>query len=733
MRSGRATHIGGIALAGATFAALAATVSIASAGALIVAHQRTAVLDALRTPSLLDVHAADPSGDAARFAVDGHDDTAWTGRAGELQWGWSAAFAQPVHVGLLRVRFGSSSTSGVPTEFHWETRPPAGDGKACPAPAVATEGSPSPPSGELADESWVALDTADQTARQAGGLLAQPTRRSWFVDADTCGLRLLIDRTNAGPPVVREVQAIESARDVLRAGEASDDGAYPGFRAADAIDGTYARRWAGAPGKSRWALRVDLREPQPIDRFRLVIGFDATSVGRQGTGRGYAIAWSPVHYVLEVSEDGRHFAPVATEPLRFDGSALPLRRRLVTLLQARAVRAVRLVMTGATGETGLPEAGAVPVIRELAAYRADDLRPILAAPWILSVNANPSAESHRTPGGEITNDAYHAKFLQARFTPLLPALRRDDRYARSLGDHGEPLDAPASDEAGEMLESIEGDDPQLDAAFLSQSSPPPVAVLSGSNDWDYAADTGPDAAHPKRWRWDPLRDARLGGMGQLAPAVRMRVAPFIGFCGGAQLLALLAAKHGDYASPEEDLRTIDRVLRRTTGRPIRGFAPLLDVERAWPTDPHPMRAKIQFLATDPLFEDMAGPLHRSTTQALPELHADAIRPDTFLAGGALDRFEVLATSTFCAANVIAASPRDGVFTNPTGPGWCDTVPEAFRSRDRAWPIIGAQFHAEQKDFALPGPGDPPESVADARLFLASAFEQMVDAYVKLAP
>ena len=39
------------------------------------------------------------------------------------------------------------------------------------------------------------------------------------------------------------------------------------------------------------------------------------------------------------------------------------------------------------------------------------------------------------------------------------------------------------------------------------------------------------------------------------------------------------------------------------------------------------------------------------------------------------------------------------------------MPEAVRSRDRSWPIIAAQFHAEQKDFTTPGPDDPPESVA----------------------
>jgi hypothetical protein len=715
---------------------LLSDVPSASAGAVVVSHERTGVVDALHTPALLAIRTADPSSDSARLAADGHDDTAWTARPGENQWRWVATFAQPVHLGLLRARFGTSTTSGVPTAFRWEALPPTPDGSACPAPAADPAPSSADPRGARDDEGWVAVPAASEAQAPSGDVLAQPTRRSWFVDVEACGVRLVIDRTNAGPPVVREVQAIESARDVLRHGVASDDGAFPGFRADGVIDGSYAGRWAGAPGKSRWMLRVDLRKPEDIDRIRLVLGFDATSVPRPGAGRSYAIAWGPLHYVLEVSDDGRRFFPVASEPLRADGSVLEIRRRLVTLPERRTVRAVRLWMTGATDATGEPGPSAVPVVREIAAYRADDKLPVLAAPWVLSVNANPSAESHGTPGAEMTNDAYHAKFLQSRFRQVLPALRYDDRYARSLGDHGEPLDAPPSANAGAVLESIEGDDPQLDALFLAQSSPPPIAVLSGSNDWDYDASSGPDLHDtntPKRWRWDPLRDARFGGMGQLAPAVHERVAPFIGFCGGAQILGLLEARRYDYWTPEDDRRTIDQVLRRTSGRRIRGFAAPFDVERSWPPDPHPLRSKIEFLATDPLFADVAGPQLRRTTQALPELHVDALRPDAFLPGAPLERFEVIATSAFCAPGVVAAGPRDGVFPNAGGAGWCDTVPEAYRSRGPSWPIIAAQFHAEQWDFMTPGPGDPPESVADARLFVASAFEEMVDAYVKLAP
>ncbi len=464
-----------------------------------------------------------------------------------------------------------------------------------------------------------------------------------------------------------------------------------------------------------------------------MLGFDATSVPRPATGRSYAIAWAPVHYRLEASEDGRRFVPIATEPLRGDGAILPLRRRLVTIAQPRPIRALRLVMSGATGASGLPEAGAVPVVREIEAFSADDRQPILAPPWILSINANPSVETHLGPGGERANDVYHAKFLQGRFAKLLPAVRSDDCYARLLGPRGELLAAPPTDDDGVALESIEGDDPLLDAQLLAQSSPPPIAVLSGSNDWDYSSVTAPDSAGPGRWHWDPLPDARAGGMGQLAPAVRRRVAPFMGFCGGAQILALLEARSSVEGSPDEDRRLIDRVLRRTSGHLIRGFASPADVERAWPGDPHPMRAKIRFVAQDPLFADLAGPLRRSTTQSLPESHADVVRPDAFLPGGPLQRLEVLATSAFCAPDVVAAGPRDGLFPNPAGPGWCDTVPETFRSRDPSWPVIGAQFHAEQHDFTSAAPDEPPESVADPRLFLAGAYEDIVDAYERLAP
>jgi hypothetical protein len=394
---------------------------------------------------------------------------------------------------------------------------------------------------------------------------------------------------------------------------------------------------------------------------------------------------------------------------------------------------MRLVMTGATGRSGLPEADSVPVVRELAAYRADDTRPILSPPWILSVNANPSVQTHAAPGGEVANDTYHARFLQARFAPLLSTLGAQDSVAVTHRNPQPMRDSLSSDGSGEALESIEGDDPELDTEFLARSSPPPIVALSGSNDWDYAAETAPDSVNPLRWHWDPLRDAHSGGMSQLASAVQDRVAPFVGFCGGAQLLALLEARRNGPLA-DDDLRAIDRVLRRTSGRPIRGFAPAIDVDRAWPTDPNSRRAEVRFLLGDQLFSDLAGPQRRTMTRELPEWHADVIRPDAFLMGGPLERFELIAKSAFCAPDVVPpGGAHMDVFREPNGDSWCATVPEAFHSRDPGWPVIGAQFHAEQRDFANAAPGDPPESVADARLFLAAVYEQMVDGYVKYAP
>jgi hypothetical protein len=706
-------------IAGSVLVALAATLPIALARSrswavegLEVAAARADLINAASTARTAIAEGS--SEEDARLAIDGRDDTAWVGRAAMSEWRWSTAFEQPAHVGVIRATVGASPTQGVPTAFRWEARLPTST------------------SCDDGDGEWVPLDGAAQDLPPSQSLTAQPTRRTWFVDTEACGLRLVVERTNAGPPVVREVLALESARDVLRRATASDDGSFPGFDAYGVIDGTYSRRWAGAPHRDIWTLRVDLPDAVPIDRVRLVLGYDATTVERPIRGRKYAIAWGPVRYTLQASEDGERFSTVASEPRRADGTIVPLRRRLVTFGSGRPVRSLRLVIHGATDGRGAESGDAVPVVREILAYRADDPRPVLPAPWVLSVNANPTGQLRSELNGEIANDAFHAKFLQRRLGFLLPAMLTDDRYARSLDEQGVWHDAPAGERAGEALEAIEGDDPELDARLLTESSPPPITALSGSNDWDYATTTGPDPEHPKRWFWDPLLDARDGGMGNLRAAVRERVAPFLGFCGGAQILGLLEADaDGSARSGDGDL--IDRVLRRAAGRPIRGFAPLVDVERSWPDDPHPSHTKIEFAPDDSLFADVERVHRHWTTLELPESHADALRPDAFLPKGPLRRFEVVARSAFCGKTVIPGGPLDRTFPNPDGPGTCVIVPEAFRSKDPSWPVIATQFHVEQRDFATAGAGDPPESVADPRLFLAAAFEEFADAYLKFGP
>ena len=675
-----------------------------------------------------------PSGapGTAKLGDDGRDDTAWVGLTGASHWTYRVQFQRPQHVSLLRARFGVDAGRGVPIAYRWEAAAPI-EGVCAPIDAD-----------DPADARFVAIDGASdaQANLQPGNIAPQPTARSWFVDVDACALRLSIDGTNGGAPVIRELSAIEGARDVLREATASADRSLDGTSGADVLDGTYERAWigappsgsAGAPSRSHvYTLTIKLAEPAPIDRVHLVLGGDATSAPRLGAsdaadpiGRTYGVADAPVRYRLEGSDDGVVFTTLATEPRAKNGAILPVRRRLITFAP-RALRALRLTIDGATGGDGRPDPFAAPVVREVSAYRADDARPLLFSPWILSVNANPAGETHESRGGELANDAYWTKFLDLRFSTVLPALRKDDRYARMLGNVGQLVDAKRTPSSGMAIESIEGDDPTLDEELLVASTPRPIVVLSGSNNWDYAKLSGPDRKDKSRWRWDPLRAASArpnGGMGQLQRAVKARVSPFLGFCGGAQILALLEAK-----SRGDDGGVIDAILRRTTGRPIRGFAPASALERTWPGDGKP-RMQVVFAARDPLFRDLVGSGDRTSTQAFPESHADVVRPSAFLPGAPLSRFEVLATSVFCGPDVIDGGPDDRAFPNPSGAGKCARVPEVFRSNDGGYPIIGAQFHAEQYDFPTAAEGDPAESTADARLFIAAEYEAIVDAYLK---
>ncbi len=222
-------------------------------------------------------------------------------------------------------------------------------------------------------------------------------------------------------------------------------------------------------------------------------------------------------------------------------------------------------------------------------------------------------------------------------------------------------------------------------------------------------------------------------MGGLHRAVKDRVAPLVGFCGGAQILALLEAKPSNAEDPQTDAEIIDRVLRRTTGGPIRGYAPPAAVARSWPGEAF-ARTELRFDPNDRLFWDVAGGAARMRTASSEflESHVDVVRPDAFAPGGALEGFTVVATSDFCGVSVVDGSPRDPTHFDPF---WrrCATVTEVFRSKRGPWPVIGVQSHAEQpREFSVAGPGDPVEAPADPRLFVASTIEDIVDAYLRNA-
>lgn len=602
------------------------------------------------------------------------------GEYGPHAWMRELSFDGSKHVSAIRARF-ASTTSGVPIRYRWEIRP-------CEASA------------------FVPIEDAEEHQLDPVGLAVRPRRRTWFVDAEGCALRLVVMGTNGGVPAVEHIEIVEGARDVLRAAIADD----PAL-----VDGRYETAWSGSPGQGRWTLTLRLPHAERIDRVRMVLGANAVSIARPGLGRNYAVARTAQRWSLATSEDGASYSIVARST-----SSL-VRRPMVRLATPRPVIALRLTLEGATDDHGQIASGSSPVVHDVAAYTVDEARPVLPEPWVLSVNANPAASARKGTGGELANDAYFAKFLQMRFANWHAGVAADDHFTRRLGPHGELHDADASPSDGRALESIEGDDPALNEAFLTSSFPAPIAVLSGSNDWEYARRTTPDVKGTTRW--NPLLSAREGGMGDLADAVKHRAAPFVGFCGGAQILALLEART-DGAGSE-----IDAVLRRNTGRPIRGFAPEAALIRAWPGEARPT-TKVTFDRTDSLFADLAAVSGRSITHAFPQSHLDLVRPEAFLPGGPLARLQIVATSLFCSPAVVASLRAPAIVKNPTGSGRCSRVTEVFRSRGADWPLIGAQFHPEQRDFAVAPAGDPPEAIADARMFVAATYEEIVDAYLR---
>ena len=284
------------------------------------------------------MRAADPSGDDARLAVDGRDDTAWTGAPGETRWKWSAAFAQPVHVGLVRARFGSVADErrphclplgGAPggARSDARARPLAADerrrlGRARRRRAVAGA---RPRTARAADASIVVR----RRRRVRSAARHRPDQRRSARRARGAG-----HRGRARRPARRRGERRRRVPRLRRGGRDRRDvraAAGPGPRA------SRAGRFAST-----------CREPQPVDRVRLVLGFDATSVPRPGSGRSYADRRGRrCTTLLEASEDGKRFVAVAERAAsRRTARSCRCAAAWSTLPEPRTVRALRLVMAG---------------------------------------------------------------------------------------------------------------------------------------------------------------------------------------------------------------------------------------------------------------------------------------------------------------------------------------------------------------------------------------------------
>jgi hypothetical protein len=105
-----------------------------------------------------------------------------------------------------------------------------------------------------------------------------------------------------------------------------------------------------------------------------------------------------------------------------------------------------------------------------------------------------------------------------------------------------------------------------------------------------------------------------------------------------------------------------------------------------------------------------------------------IRSSAFARGGPLDRFVQVASSSWCRASVAAAGPERSV-PDPSDPSRrCVRIPQAFRSRDGGYPVVGFQFHPEQQDFGRLSPASPRDARGDALNVLANAIDLVLESY-----
>jgi hypothetical protein len=661
----------------------------------------------------------------ALAAVDGDLESAWRAPAGTGPWWLALPFARPTHLGLVRVVFGDSAAEGTPASYRWEVRRPR-EGRCEPeAPWQKLPGG--------------AFDDRHPNQFLYGPVDVHAQRQAAFLNVDACALRLYVEASSGhAGPVVREVRLLESASSLAaqpgaRAEEAPPRGpAPPAHPPGDAFDGRYETYWEGEAGRKSWQLTLRLARPQTVDRIALTLGLDAVTVARDdGPGRAYAGALMPSSYVVETSADEgepAHWQAVdeARVPAGPEGP-LPLRRRLLKLATPRPVRALRLRVDRASGPWGEREHHlARPVVREFAAFAADDPRPAVNEPVVFSVNANPSPLTARRPGGEAFSDGAMARDLYQRLRRAIVDFDSDTRW---------PTDAsrPRTDGVGRFLEAVEGDDPQLDEALLEGLDPPPLVVLSGAYDWEFDNVTLASPLKRGHFRWNALAPGTSPdrGMGHLVSAVAARSAPFLGFCGGAQLLALFEA--AARAPGADAYGLIDSVLLRNENGPVRGLLTRKEpYERAWWYDRPELDASRPSIAFAPHAApfDSLGWQGRRETRELPSSHGDMLRASAFRRGP-LARLSLVAFSHFCRPWVRADGPEP-TWPDPRDPARrCVLVPQGFVSNDGGYPVVGFQFHPEQRDFKRLAPQSPPDARGDPINVVANAVDLALESLLRL--
>lgn len=680
--------------------------------------------------SLVELPVAAGAGDAW-LAVDGDPSTAWKAEDGPGPWVWTLPFSRPIHLGLIRTYAGDNATVGVPSAWRWDYLP--ADRGRC---AAASDSSWTPvPNG--------AFDDRDPNEWVYGPRSVHAQKRALFANVDACGLRLNVLATDGGHgPVLREISVYQGARSITldadtKATASSSDRAG-GSRSSGAVDGTYERYWRGVMGQGPWTLQVDLAHPHDVDRLSFVLGSDATQVSHADRpGHAYSVAWYPKRYIVETrkSPDAPWERLHEADPPARGDTLIPVRRRLVRLHQHRIVQAVRLVIDEATDPFGRSWGPAsAPEVREIGIYETSDPRPVLTEPVFLSVDVNPSALTHRWRDWGRADDSSFARDFAHRLRRIVEGFDADSAW---------PADAHRRRDAsaGRFHERIEADDPQLDEALLGAQSPPPVVLLSGGGGWEFGDATSDPSTPPGKFRWNPVAKAgeRNRGIGQLAPAVRDRVAPFIGFCGGEENLALLAARSAfgdlncdDRACPAHQA-LIDAVLARNNNELIRGpeADPKWDERAFWADKPaqDAARPTVHFLPSDPLFSTLGAGAGRNSTRQLPMLHGDMVRSSAFSA--ILSDFAVAAWTDYCHPWVNRSGPEP-TWPDPDDPdSACVRIPHAFHSKDAdRMPIIGFQFHADGKDLPRLAPGAPPDSAGDALNSFANAIDMVIDGYLR---